>query len=156
MILHGRNILVYQNGVAIAGAKTCEIHMECELIEIASPDSGVYRDFIAGRIKWSVRIGRLVTSVGGHLMNVGNRVRLTFGSVDELKRLGFDRLTGYAICTNADVTAQVGSLANGTFAFTGCGGLERVMVNLRDSNEKNLLDRNGDQLRVMEDLINLV
>ena len=41
-------------------------------------------------------------------------------------------------------------------AFDGCGGLERVMVNLRDSNDNNLLDSNGNQLRVMEDLENLV
>jgi len=31
-----------------------------------------------------------------------------------------------------------------------------VMVNLRDSNQNNLLDSNGNQLRVMEDLENLV
>jgi hypothetical protein len=30
------------------------------------------------------------------------------------------------------------------------------MVNLRDSQGNNLLDANGDQLRVMEDLVNLV
>jgi hypothetical protein len=34
--------------------------------------------------------------------------------------------------------------------------LERVMVNLRDSNEKNILDSNHNQLRVMEELENLV
>ena len=156
MILHGRNILVYENGVAIAAAKSCQIHVECEKIEIASPDSGEWRDFIAGRKLWNVRIGCLVTSVSGHVMEAGTRVRLTFGSVDELKRLGYDRLTGYALCTTADVAAQVDTLAQGTFAFDGCGGLERVMVNLRDSNENNLLDSNGNQLRVMEDLENLV
>jgi hypothetical protein len=89
-------------------------------------------------------------------MKAGTRVRLTFGAVDELKRLGFDRLTGYALCTTVDIAAQVGALAQGTFQFDGCGGLERVMVNLRDSNQNNLLDSNGNQLRVMEELENLV
>ena len=156
MILHGRNIVIYQDGVAIAAAKSCEIQVACQKIPIASPDTGEWEDFLAGRKNWSVRLTRLVTSVSGHLMNVGNRVRLTFGSVDELKHLGADRLTGYALCDNATVSAQVGALATGTFAFTGCGGLERVMVNLRDSQGNNLLDANGYQLRVMEELENLV
>jgi hypothetical protein len=50
----------------------------------------------------------------------------------------------------------VGALAQGTFQFDGCGGLERVMVNLRDSQGNNLHDANDNQLRVMEDLVNLV
>ena len=155
MILHGRNILVYQDGVAIAAAKSCEIHVTCEKIAVSSPDTGQWADYLPGLKSWNVRMTRLVTSVSGHLMNAGNRVRLTFGSVDELKHLGADRLTGYALCDDASVQAQVGALASGTFAFTGCGGLERVMVNLRDSQHNDLKDSNGNQLRAMEDLVNL-
>lgn len=156
MILHGRNILIYQDGVAIAAAKACEIHVACQKIEISSPDTGEWERWLAGRKSWNVRLSRLVTSISGHLMNVGKEVRLTFGAVDELKHLGADRLTGYALCDDATVTAQVGSLASGTFAFTGCGPIERVMVNLRDSLGNNMLDANGNQLRVMEELENLV
>ena len=160
MILHGRNILVYQDGVAIAAAKACEIHVACQKLEVASPDTGEWEDYLPGRKGWQVRMSRLVTSetngVTGHLMNVGQRVRLTFGSVDELKHLGFDRLTGYALCDDATVSAQTGSLAEGSFNFTGCGGLERVMVNLRDKNQNPLRDKDGNQLRVMENLENLI
>ena len=156
MILHGRNILVYQDGVAIAMAKSCEIHVACRKMEVASPDTGQWEEWMAGRKSWSVRLTRLVTSVGGHLMNAGERVRLTFGAVDELKQLGADRLTGYALCDDAYVSAQVGSLATGNFVFTGCGALERVMVNLRDNSGNNLCDNGGQQLRVMEELENLV
>lgn len=156
MIIHGRNILIYQNGVAIAASKTCEIHVGCEKIPIASPDTGDWEDNIAGRKNWSVRLNRLVTSMTEHLMNAGSRVRLTFGVVDSRKELGGDRLTGYAICDDATVSANVGNLASGSFVFTGCGGLERVMVNLRDSLQNDMKDSDGNQLRVMEELENLV
>ena len=156
MIIHGRNILIYQNGVAIAASKSCEIHVACEKIPIASPDTGDWEDNIPGRKNWSVRLNRLVTSMTEHLMNAGSRVRLTFGVVDSRKELGGDRLTGYAICDDATVSANVGNLASGSFVFTGCGGLERVMVNLRDSQHNDLKDSDGNQLRVMEELENLV
>lgn len=156
MIIHGRNILIYQNGVAIAASKSCEIHVGCEKIPISSPDTGEWEDNIPGRKSWTVRMNRLVTSVTDHLMNVGSRVRLTFGVVDNNLHLGADRLTGYAICDDATVTGNVGSLASGSFVFDGCGGLERVMVNLRDSQQLGLKDSEGRQLRVMEELENLV
>lgn len=156
MIIHGRNILIYQNGVAIAASKSCEIHVACEKIPIASPDNGDWEDNIPGRKNWSVRLNRLVTSMTEHLMNAGSRVRLTFGVIDSRKELGGDRLTGYAICDDATVTANVGNLASGSFVFTGCGGLERVMVNLRDSLQNDMKDSDGNQLRVMEELENLV
>ena len=156
MIIHGRNILIYQDGVAIAAAKSCEIHVGCEKLEVASPDIGDWADHIAGRKNWTVRMNRLVMSMTEHLLNAGNRVRLTFGVVDKRKELGGDRLTGYALCDDATVTANTGNLATGSFVFTGCGGLERVMVNLRDSNQNDMKDDNGNQLRVMENLANLV
>ena len=156
MIIHGRNILIYQDGVAIAAAKSCEIHVGCEKLEVASPDIGDWADYIAGRKNWSVRLNRLVMSMTEHLLNAGNRVRLTFGVVDKRKELGGDRLTGYALCDDATVTANTGNLSTGSFVFTGCGGLERVMVNLRDSNQNDMKDDNGNQLRVMENLANLV
>ena len=156
MIIHGRNILIYQNGVAIAASKSCEIRVGCEKIPIASPDTGDWEDNIAGRKSWTVRMNRLVTSVTDHLMNVGSRVRLTFGVVDNNLHLGADRLTGYAICDDATVTGNVGNLASGSFVFDGCGGLEKVMVNLRDSLQNDMKDSDGNQLRVMEELENLV
>lgn len=156
MIIHGRNILIYQNGVAIAASKSCEIHVACDKIPIASPDTGDWEDNIPGRKNWSVRLNRLVMSMTDHLLNVGNRVRLTFGVVDKYKELGADRLTGYAICDDATIMANTGNLATGSFVFDGCGGLERIMVNLRDSQHNDLKDSDGNQLRVMEELENLV
>lgn len=152
MIIHGRNILIYQDGVAIAAAKSCEIHVACEKIPIASPDTGDWEDNIAGRKNWTVRMNRLVTSVTNHLMNVGSRVRLTFGVVDNNLHLGADRLTGYAICDDATVTGNVGNLSAGSFVFDGCGGLERVIVNLRDSQQLNLRDVNEKQLMVLDEI----
>jgi uncharacterized protein YaiE (UPF0345 family) len=49
MIILGNNIIIYENGVAIAAAKSCEIQVECDTLEVSSPDSSDWRDYIAGR-----------------------------------------------------------------------------------------------------------
>lgn len=154
MIIHGRNILIYQNGVAIAAAKTCEIHVQCDKIETTSATSGDWRDYIAGRKSWTVRTGGLVTSVLGNLLNVGSLVKLTFGVIDKYGELSADRLTGYALCDDATVTGNVGNLATGSFFFDGCGELvkARFMSVLRDSQQNNLRDADEKQLMVMDEL----
>lgn len=154
MIIHGRNILIYQDGVAIAAAKSCEIHVGCEKIPIASPDTGDWEDNIAGRKNWTVRMNTLVVSVYDHLMNIGSRVKLTFGVVDKYGELSADRLTGYAICDDATITGNVGNLATGSFVFDGCGEMSRAhfMSVLRDSQQLNLRDVNDKQLMVLDEL----
>ena len=156
MIIHGRNILIYEGGVAIAAAKSCEIRTEVDLMEISSPTSPDWREYISGRKGWTVNVNFLVMNMMDRLLHVGAKVRLTMGVTDANGELGADRLTGYAICKTAAVTGTVGNLAQGTWQFQGTGNLERIMVNLRDSQQKDLKNNNGDQLRCLEELANLV
>lgn len=60
MVIHGRDLIVTANGMAIAAAKSCELQVSCDDIEISSPTSGQWREFIANRKEWAVTTNHLV------------------------------------------------------------------------------------------------
>ena len=62
MVIHGRDLIVTANGMAIAAAKSCELQVSCDDIEISSPNSGQWREFIADRKEWSVTTNHLVVN----------------------------------------------------------------------------------------------
>ena len=118
----GKNIQIYagSSGTSplIAMAKTCTISKKCGLIEKASATNATSKEFIADREEWEISLGHLVSSSApfeGLL-----KVRGTYGiSVV----IGTTRKTGTAICTQAEITGSVGSLATGSIKFKGTGPL---------------------------------
>lgn len=123
----GKNIIVQiqsgQNWVAVGAARTDEIQVDGEQIEIASKTSGKWREFLAGRNTWSVQTSYLVTAASDirELLKVNTTVRLRIGG--STMATG-DYLTGYAIIKTQKLTAPIGGLANGTIVFLGNGALE--------------------------------
>ena len=77
MILHGRNLIIKVGGVAIAAAKSCDINVQCEETETASPSTGAWRTAIIGRKSWSVTTNQLITSLVRPLQIVGTSVSLS-------------------------------------------------------------------------------
>ena len=118
----GKNVQIYagSSGTSplIAMAKTCTISKKCGLIEKASATNATSKEFIADREEWEISLGHLVSSSApfeGLL-----KVRGTYGiSVV----IGSTRKTGTAICTQAEITGSVGSLATGSVKFKGSGPL---------------------------------
>ena len=118
----GKNIQIYagSSGTSplIAMAKTCTISKKCGLIEKASATNATSKEFIADREEWEISLGHLVSSSApfdGLL-----KVRGTYGiSVV----VGTTRKTGTAICTQAELSAPVKSLATGSVKFKGTGPL---------------------------------
>lgn len=55
-------MIVTANDMAIAAAKSCELQVNCDDIEISSPTSGQWREFIADRKEWAVTTNHLVVS----------------------------------------------------------------------------------------------
>ena len=49
MATNGNNVLIYVGGALVAGTRSDEIQTDCGLIEIASPDTGQWAAYIAGR-----------------------------------------------------------------------------------------------------------
>ena len=123
----GNNIIVQiqsgQNWVSVGAARTDEIQVDGEQIEIASKTSGRWREFLAGRNPWSVQTSYLVTAASDirELLKVNTTVRLRIGG--STMATG-DYLTGYAIIKTQKLTAPIGGLANGTIVFLGNGALE--------------------------------
>ena len=117
----GKDVQIYagSSGTSplIAMAKTCTIS-KCGLIEKASATNATSKEFIADREEWEISLGHLVSSSApfeGLL-----KVRGTYGiSVV----IGTTRKTGTAICTQAEITGSVGSLATGSIKFKGTGPL---------------------------------
>lgn len=145
-MIKGNDILIYEDGVAVAASRSCEVMTSCGLKEISSPASGVYRDFRAGRKSWNVGLSFLVTDVTNRLLHVGDKVLLKIGVRDEDDDLTTDQIAGYAICTAAKVTATRGNLSQGSWSFQGCGVLAPSEYNLMDVNSLNLMDVNGTNL----------
>ena len=60
MILHGRNLIIKNDGVAVAAAKSCTIDVRAEDIEVSSPLTGKWKTYIAGRKSWQVDVSGLI------------------------------------------------------------------------------------------------
>ena len=121
MAILGNNILIYRNGTAIAGTVSNEIQSGAEVIEISSPTSGQWKEFIAGRKSWSVNVNFLVLAVSDptYLLLVGESYTLTFRS----RATSTGGVTGTAILKTCKITATKGNLVQGSFQFVGSSQL---------------------------------
>ena len=128
--------------MAVAAAKSCTVTMEVGSIDTAG--SGRTKASMPTVKDWSVKASVLVTSLNGHFA-LNGKVRLSVAVVDG-GEITTDRMTGEAIVTNANVSAAVGNLVQGSFSFKGTGALERPRVRLRDSQGTPLNDSQGIHL----------
>lgn len=120
MAINGNNILIYIDGAAVAGTKSNEVQSNRELIEIASPTSGEWREFITGRKDWGFTISWLVSShqdIEQLLLDAGV---VTVRIFDRGQSLG---LTGKAIVQTCRMTFTRGNLAQGSLQLKGSGPL---------------------------------
>ena len=76
MILHGKDIILLADGVAIAAAKSCELNISADIIKTSSPSDGAWETSIAGRKSWNASCSQLVTSITKGLEMVGTVVTL--------------------------------------------------------------------------------
>ena len=122
MAKNGNDILVYMNGVAIASARSAEVRVDGELLEVASPTQGDWREFLAGRKEWDVQVGYLVLANAdlAKLIQVNQKVQLIINGRTASATSG---LIGSAFIKTAKQTYTRGSLIQGSFAFKGTGPL---------------------------------
>jgi len=125
MVLHGRDLLMSMvdgsgHAVVIAGAKSVEINVKSDILEVSSPSSGQWREYIPTRKGWSTDITNLVMSGEwpSHKSMVGEQLTLTFTERD-----GNTQLSGNAIVTDWRVVGTLGNLCQGSFRFLGNGAL---------------------------------
>lgn len=127
---NGNNILVYKSSTLIAGMKSNDIQVDADLIEISSPATGDWKQYITGRKSCSLTVGYLVMAdsalgVSGSngvrdLLQVGNSFTLHFKSRGATDANG---VSGTFILKTAKITAQRGALVQGSFQFVLTGAL---------------------------------
>ena len=122
-MIHGRNLIIKVNGTAIAGARSCDINISGEEIEVASATQSKWRVFLTGREEWSVTCNHLLPASGTPLRSSASMVNTTVTIRMESGRYG-DVLTGQAIVKSWRTTGTLGNLAQGTFSFRGSGPLQ--------------------------------
>ena len=122
--MNGSNIIITKkvgnDYVAIAATKSNEVQVDCDIIEIASPDTGVWTTRIAGRKDWSLNLSYLVTAGTGvaDLLQVGTEYDIRIQDRDGTNYVG-----GKAILKTCKQTASIGNLVQGSFQFVGNGAL---------------------------------
>ena len=121
--MNGNNIIIMRNGVAIAGVKSQEMRSQADTMEVSSPDSSVWREFVAGRKTWEFTVNYLYGSAEGfdRLVQVG-----TTYSIRVCYRVQSAGVEGNAIMTTCNIVATRGNLATGQFTFKGTGALTSI------------------------------
>ena len=126
MATNGNNILIYAtyNGStqAVAATRSLSVQVGAEMIEIASPDSGAWRAYLAGRKNWAINVGWLVSAISDIDKLLLAAQQVTIRIVGRGQTYG---LTGTALVQTARVDSNVGNLANGSFVFQGTGALSK-------------------------------
>lgn len=107
----------------IAGTKTNSIKVGAEMIEVSSPLSDKWKEFIAGRNEWSFTVGYLVLqdSQVQDLLNVGTKVNIQVVGRNGTSAVVL--LQGEAFIKEFDMNLTRGNLAQGSCSFQGTGPL---------------------------------
>lgn len=141
----GGNLFVWRNGTVLASAKSCDVNCSCDVIETASDTDGDFKHYIAGMKKWEITTNHLVTAIGDNMLAVGTTVRLTIG-IRKKGHITADRLTGMFFIKEYKVTGSVGTLATGSFVFTGTSKPGQMSAQLDSNDPYDLLENNNDYL----------
>ena len=123
MIFRAKELILLDtsNNLVVAAAKSIEINVKCDTVERTSANSGLFREYITGRKDWNFQVSSLVTSsqFSGAKTMVGTTYAVKFSLQGSTAAL----MSGNAICTQAKITDQKGSIAKGSFVFQGTGAL---------------------------------
>ena len=127
----GRQLILAFGRAVVASSVTCEVDMQTDTIEVASPTSGVFRDYIPSLCDWSISTSGLIKSASQQydLFELWrNRSKLRVNYYDTEMRMV---RSGYAIITNLRESAPNRSIPTYSISLQGCGELENVPYSSR-------------------------
>ena len=122
----GRQLILAFGGAVVASSVTCEVDMQTDTIEVASPTSGVFRDYIPSLCDWSISTSGLIKSTQQQydLFELWrNRSKLRVNYYDTEMRMV---RSGYAIITNLRESAPNRSIPTYSISLQGCGELAKI------------------------------
>ena len=117
--MNGRLIKITVADGTVYANRQDEIQTAADIKEVAHPTQKDWAFFKVGRKNWSLTVGYLVGTgkVKTDLLKVGSVVTI---SVTEN---GKAVLSGQAIVTRCRISANIGSVVQGSFSFQGNGAL---------------------------------
>lgn len=126
MALLGKNLQILKpvsGGYSpiIAAARSCEINIDGDQLEVSSPNDGAWQHFVAGRKGWSISVGYLLGA--GTFPTEAAMVNTT---VTVVVYDGTTKMQGSAIVKSWHATGNLSNLATGSFVFLGNGPLSPV------------------------------
>ncbi len=122
----GRQLILAFGGAVVASSVTCELEMQTDTIEVASPTSGVFRDYIPSLCGWSISTSGLIKTTQQQYDLFGlwrNRTKLRVNYYDTEMRMV---RSGYAIITNLRESAPNRSIPTYSISLQGCGELATI------------------------------
>ena len=122
-MIHGRNLIVALDGVAVAAAKTCSMDIDQNFLEACSPVSGRTHTKIPTTYNWGVSVDGLVANNSSptvslqDLLIAGTKCLLTFTDGSGNLR------AGYVYVKSCKESGSVGGLATFSASFESTGEL---------------------------------
>lgn len=126
MIIH--DLYMTANGYALAACKSAELTIKHDLVEIIPDEDWQWRDYVDGKITWSVNCSGLVTAEVPAVEVASTDILLMKGqTIDIIFMLGNGRqVGGRALIESIRLASQVGNVATYATALKGCGKLSPV------------------------------
>ena len=126
-MIHGRNLIVSLDGVAIAGAKSCDIDINQEFIKTCSPTASRVYDKQPTTYDWGVSVGCLIPSSSLSVsltdkLIAGTKCLLTFTDGTGQNRAGF------VYVKSCKESGSIGSLATFSASFESSGELYKYKM----------------------------
>jgi hypothetical protein len=90
-MINGKDIVILDStgSAVIAAAKSCELNINADTLEVASPTSGTFKSHIPGRKGWTVNINHLLMSIARFAPMVGTSLTIKL-SINGSNGLPFD------------------------------------------------------------------
>lgn len=127
-MIHGRNLIVALDGVAVAAAKTCALDMDQSFLEACSPVSGRTHTKIPTTYDWGVSVDGLVANNSSPTVSLedkliaGTKCLLTFTDGSGNRRAGF------VYVKSCKESGSVGGLATYSASFESTRGLYKCDI----------------------------
>jgi predicted secreted protein len=122
-MIHGRNLIVAIDGVAVGGAKSCTVSKSQSFIEVASPTDGQWESFIPQKRGWKISANCLIGTLDAYkaldqAWKAGTALTIRFYDTEYN-----ENETGTAYIENLELQANIGSLAQMSVSLRGSGEL---------------------------------
>ena len=124
MLYKGSDLILKDtsNNKVVAAAKSLELNINNETIEIGRTGTSRWREYITGRFDWSITVSTLVSAAQfkASITMIGKTYEVKFTD-GQSSTTGL--ISGTCICRQAKITEQKGAIAKGSFVFQGTGSL---------------------------------